>query len=337
MKIEIGKRYMFDILGSQYIANDTYSVTVVKKKSLFSNKYICISDQTHQTLIVPKKLLSPIVPNNKNLPVFIQRKANSLSFDEIDYNILDDIYSEYLETLRECIPKDGEKINRLMDELIDVIKMNLGIILSKMSLQVYNNKEAINIELAENRLIRNCISPDTINRNKNFFLKDLEIEVDRFIMSTKNDILEADSYDEVNEIFLEKFPYKCIVSTVQVNDNSIEKLIGMITDALSRSNIDFIVIPTVTPGTNLSDITEEQLNSIKNFNSSTDINEIDESLEELLSFRFGTMIFDKEQSYDEMYDIISEVFEVCTIENDDKKITTLPFDIIVLSYEYSKE
>ena len=139
MRIKIGERYMFDILGNQYIANDTYTVTVIKKKSLFSNKYICISDQTHQTLTVPKKLLTPIVSNNNKVPTFIQRKANSLSFDETDYYILDGIYSESLETLREFIPKDDEKINKLMDGLIDAIKMNLGIIMSKMSLQIYNN------------------------------------------------------------------------------------------------------------------------------------------------------------------------------------------------------
>ena len=338
MKIKIGKRYMFDILGNQYTANDTYSVTVVKKKSLFSNKYICISDQTHQTLIVPKKLLTPILPN-KNLSVIIQRKANCLTFDETDYLILDNIYSESLDTLREFIPKDDDKINNLLDGLIDSIKMNLGIIMSKMSLQVYNNKEAVNVELADNRLVRNYIYPDTINKNKNFFLKDkdLEIAVNNFITTTKNDILGADSYDEINKIFLEKFPYNCIVSTIEVNDNVIKNLIGMIVNSLSTSNTDFVVIPTVTSGTNLSDITEEQLDSIKKFNNSTDINEIDESLDELLSFKFGTMIFDKEQSYDEIYDIISEVFEACTIENDNKKITMLPFDVILISYEYTEE
>ena len=336
MKIKIGKRYMFDILGNQCIANDTYTVTVIKKKSLFSNKYICISDQTHQTLIVPKKLLTPIVPNNSKIPTFIQRKANSLTFDETDYCILDGIYSESLETLREFIPKDGEKINELMDGLIDAIKMNLGIIMSKMSLQIYNNKEAINVELAENRLVRNYISPDTIN--KNFFLKNLESAVDNFIMTAKDDILEADSYDEINEIFLEKFPYKYIVSTVGMNYNSIDKLIGMINTTLSRPDTDFVIIPTIIPGTKISDITEEQLDSIKKINNSNDINnEIDESLEELLSFKFGTMIFDKEQTCEEMYDIISEVFEVCTVEDDDKKIAMLPFDIIILSFGYPKE
>ena len=48
------------------------------------------------------------------------------------------------------------------------------------------------------------------------------------------------------------------------------------------------------------------------------------------------MIFDKEQSYDDMYNSINEVFEACTIENDDNKIIMLPFDVIILSY-YTKE
>lgn len=333
MRIKIGERYMFDILGNQYIANDTYTVTVIKKKSLFSNKYICISDQTHQTLTVPKKLLTPIVSNNNKVPTFIQRKANSLSFDETDYCILDGIYSESLETLREFIPKDDEKINKLMDGLIDAIKMNLGIIMSKMSLQIYNNKEAINVELAENKLIRNYISPNAINSNKKFL--NLQNIIDNFNMSTKDDILEADSYDEVKDIFLERFPYKNIISNVIVDEDGIEKLIKMINDSLYMPGIEFVVIPTITPGINLSDITEEQLNSINKFLNNTSI-EPDDCLDELLSFKFDTMIFDKEQSYDDMYNSINEVFEACTIENDDNKIIMLPFDVIILSY-YTKE
>ena len=143
------------------------------------------------------------------------------------------------------------------------------------------------------------------------------------------------SKDEIKDIFLERFPYKNIISNVIVDEDGIEKLIKMINDSLYMPGIEFVVIPTITPGINLSDITEEQLNSINKFLNNTSI-EPDDCLDELLSFKFDTMIFDKEQSYDDMYNSINEVFEACTIENDDNKIIMLPFDVIILSY-YTKE
>ena len=64
------------------------------------------------------------------------------------------------------------------------------------------------------------------------------------------------------DIFLERFPYKNIISNVIVDEDGIEKLIKMINDSLYMPGIEFVVIPTITPGINLSDITEEQLNAL---------------------------------------------------------------------------